>query len=103
MDISLYDLIVLFIIVPFLLFRFTDIPRWLFSRARKSSPKRLLLAAALLFLCLTVGIATVRDSVWNVRFVSLSVAVLACVLHYIYTDKSDRADAGADGNDPEEK
>ena len=48
MDISLYDFIVLFIIVPFLLFRFTDIPRWLFSRARKISPKRLLLAAALL-------------------------------------------------------
>lgn len=98
MDIGLYDFVVLFIIVPFLLYRFTDIPQWLFRKARKINPRRLVLAAALVFLCLAVFIATVSDSVWNVRLASLGVAGLACALHYIYTEKADRPGAGDDAD-----
>ena len=96
MDIGLYDFVVHFIIVPFLLYRFTDIPRWLFRKARTINPRRLVLAAALIFLCLAVFIATVSDSVWNVRLVSLGVAGLACALHYVYTEKADRPEAEDD-------
>lgn len=89
MDISFYDFFVLFIIVPFLLYKFTGIPQWLFNRAKRISPKRLLLLFVLVLLCFAVLIATLSDSVWNVRLFSLGVATLACLVHYIYTEKTD--------------
>ena len=103
MDMGLYDVIVLFVVVPFLLYIFTGIPQWLFKKAKKLTPKRLLIFFALVLLCFAVGIATLSDSVWNVRIFSLAVAALACLLHYVYTEKSDKEDAASgtdkDGNE----
>ena len=99
MDIDLYTFIVLFIIIPLIVYKFTDIPQWFFKRVKKIKPKLLLLVASLVLLCIAVSIATVSDSIWNVRFISLGVAILACVLHYIYTEESDKKTTHGDTED----
>lgn len=91
MEISLYNFIVLFCIVPLLLYKCTDIPQWLFKKARRVPPKRLLLVAAFLLVGSAVTLATVCDSVWTIRFFSFGVAGLACLLHYLYTASMDKA------------
>lgn len=97
MQISMYDFLVLFVLVPVLLFRFTDIPRWLFRRLRRLSPRALLLALAAALLLFAVLFATCSDSVWTVRIGAFAVGAMACALHYCYTES--RARDRGDGQD----
>ncbi len=99
MDIDLYTFIVLFIIIPLIVYKFTDIPQWFFKKAKKIKPKLLLLVTSLVLLCIAVSIATVSDSIWNVRFVSLGVAALACALHYIYSEEAEQKTTKEDTKD----
>lgn len=90
MRIGMYEFVVLFIIVPFLLVRFTGIPRWLLSKARQCNPRLLAAIAAAVLLFFAIFFAACSDSVWTVRVGSLAVAALACLCHYIYTSGDGR-------------
>ena len=91
MDMSIYDFVTLLVVVPFLLFKFTVIPEWLFARVRRMNTTLVIVIAAVALIGIAARIATSFEEGFVVRFVALAIAVLACIVHYLYT-KDKKAD-----------
>ncbi|MBQ7609257.1 MAG: hypothetical protein IJU76_15015 [Desulfovibrionaceae bacterium] len=85
MDMSLYDFITLLIVVPLLFFKFTVIPEWIFTRVRQMNLTVVIVLSAILLTAIAARIATSFDEGFTVRFVAFAIAVLACIIHYLYT------------------
>ncbi|MCR5814223.1 MAG: hypothetical protein K6G15_07005 [Desulfovibrio sp.] len=90
MDITVYDFLVIFIVAPFLLFKFTLIPDWIFSKAKKANKTVVIIIFAILLICIASFVVAIGSQGFSIRFVALAVAVLACVIHYLYNLKSDK-------------
>lgn len=98
MEFSTYDFIVLFIVVPILMFKFTFIPAWLFKKVKGINPIALnVVLAIVLTLISGIIVATCSQGV-AIRAVAFMVALLACVIHYTYTSgkyNDDDSDGGS--------
>ena len=88
MDMTLYDFFVIFIVIPFLLFKFTLIPDWLFQRAKKANKTIVIVVFSILLICIASFVVAIGSQGFSIRFVALAIAVLACVIHYLYNQKS---------------
>ncbi|MBQ7585891.1 MAG: hypothetical protein IJU40_06575 [Desulfovibrionaceae bacterium] len=87
MDITMYDFLVIFVVVPILLFKFTLIPGALFKQIRGMNPiVRNVLIGIFLAIASGVVVATCSQGM-ALRFGAFAVAVLICVIHYTYTSK----------------
>ncbi|MBQ7456568.1 MAG: hypothetical protein IJS54_03035 [Desulfovibrio sp.] len=91
MELSIYDFVTLCIVVPIIFFRFTLIPEWLFAKARKTHPAIIIFLIGIGLTALAGFVATHFTEGFAVRFLALAVAVLACVIHYLYTKEKDSA------------
>ena len=87
MEITLYDFITLFIVVPILFFKWTYIPEWLFGKARRIKTTTLVCVLAVLLVCIAAFVVAVGSQGFAIRFMALAVAVIACAAHYLYNAK----------------
>lgn len=87
MDLSLYDYITLFLIVPILLFKFTQIPTWIFEKVRRINPvlRNVLIGILLIIVC-SIVVANSSQGM-SIRFGALTLAILVCLIHYTYNSK----------------
>lgn len=91
MELSLYDFVTLFLIVPLLFFTCTTIPAWLLAKARRMNTTLLLVLLAVLLIGIAAFLAGNLTQGMAVRCIAFIVALIACVLHYQYTKESKTA------------
>ncbi|MBO4369455.1 MAG: hypothetical protein J5803_05095, partial [Desulfovibrio sp.] len=68
MEVTLYDFFTVFIVVPFLLFRFTLIPSWCFQKARRLNTTLLIVLAALFMTALGGFVISIASQGFSIRF-----------------------------------
>ncbi|MCR4667340.1 MAG: hypothetical protein K5657_08635 [Desulfovibrio sp.] len=85
MDITLYDFFTVFLVVPFLLFRFTYIPAWCFKKARRMNTPLLILLLGVALTAIAGFVISIAAQGFSIRIIALAVAVLAAFIHYAYT------------------
>ncbi len=96
MELTIYDFVTLFLVVPLLFFKFTYIPEWLIARARTANTTVLLVVLAILLTGIAAFVAANLSQGMAVRCVAFMIAVMACLLHYLYTQKKPQSSAPKD-------
>ena len=87
MEISTYDFLVLFVVVPLLLFKFTLIPDFIFEKVRILNPVLRNIILALLLASISGLVVASCAQGFSIRIVALTVAILVCIVYYLYNYK----------------
>ena len=98
MELTIYDFVTLFLVVPLLFFKFTYIPEWLIEQARKSNKTVLLVVLAIVLTAIAAFVAANLTQGMAVRCIAFMIAVVACVLHYLYTKENPASESKAENS-----
>ena len=92
MDFTTYDFVVLCIIAPILLFRFTLIPAWILKKTKTINPVvRNVIIGIILLMLSGIIVATCSQGV-ALRFVAFTIALMGCIIHHTYTSEKEKED-----------